>query len=250
MVSNGTRSGATGSVVPRATCNRLQRRRHAGDAVPVHGCTAATVELWRRTDRSGDLLVKDLLPGAGGAALSFFVVAGGKLLHQRGGRRGRRAPATAPPAARYGSKRSARRAFGTSGRGRRPHLFTRVSPTTGGEQDIWTSDGTAAGTPPLTDFVPQLATPTPVGRRYEPAGDTSTTASDPVHGVELWKSDGTPGAPSRSPTSSGKEPFFYELGRTWSRKKIGRPALFLTVQIDSGEQRWRFRLPGGTVQTW
>ena len=50
---------------------------------------------------------------------------------------------------------------------------------------------------------------------YEPAGDhVYFTATDPVHGVELWKSDGTAGGTvALTNFASGKEPFFYELGR-------------------------------------
>ncbi|HSL84729.1 MAG TPA: hypothetical protein VLF66_18285, partial [Thermoanaerobaculia bacterium] len=67
-------------------------------------------------------------------------------------------------------------------------LFSAGTPDTG--EELWTTDGTVAGTVPETDIRPGPADsfPSPLGR----AGARAILAADDgVHGRELWASDGT-----------------------------------------------------------
>ncbi|HET9766151.1 MAG TPA: hypothetical protein VFS60_04855, partial [Thermoanaerobaculia bacterium] len=167
-----------------------------GDAVLFHGCTpAAGCELWRSDGTEvGTVLVKDLVPGAADAALRFFVVAGSRLFfigEEAGGLALYTSDGTISGTVRVESIGPGRVRNRPVAAGNRI-FFARESPTTGVEEDIWTSDGTAGGTRPLADFVPQLTHASSGYAWFERAGDhVYFTAKDPVHGVELWKSDGT-----------------------------------------------------------
>src|SRR5215217_967952 len=56
--------------------------------------------------------------------------------------------------------------------------------------ELWKSDGTAAGTRLVRDIAAGLADSNPYG--FRGMGDeVFFSASDPVHGKELWKTDGT-----------------------------------------------------------
>src|SRR6185295_3573578 len=57
-------------------------------------------------------------------------------------------------------------------------------------QELWRSDGTAAGTVMLKDIKPGSASSN-AGNLINVNGTLFFTADDGVHGNELWKSDGT-----------------------------------------------------------
>jgi ELWxxDGT repeat protein len=60
----------------------------------------------------------------------------------------------------------------------------------GGGEELWTSDGTAAGTRPVTQFAPE--TPFVPDYTLEAFGGTVYFVADDVtHGSDLWQSDGT-----------------------------------------------------------
>lgn len=83
-------------------------------------------------------------------------------------------------------------------------------------RELWTSDGTVAGTTRLKDIAPGAASSTPTPLRAS-HGRLWFSANDGLHGNELWTSDGTtggttrstdmaPGARSSRPSAAGETP--------------------------------------------
>jgi ELWxxDGT repeat protein len=58
-------------------------------------------------------------------------------------------------------------------------------------RELWSSDGTVAGTAPLADLAPGPADGAPLSNVVIWRGRLYFAGSDPEHGVELWSSDGT-----------------------------------------------------------
>jgi len=84
------------------------------------------------------------------------------------------------------------------------HVFFFATSAASG-YELWASDGTAAGTGPLTQFAPsspfsELAIQVAGGRVF-------FVANDIVHGQELWSSDGTPAGTRRITDFATGEPF-------------------------------------------
>lgn len=178
----------------------------AGGKLFFQAATAALgEELWT-TDGTvaGTKLVKDLRPGAAGAQLSFLTDVGGRLLFiGHDGSHGRElwlsnGTATGTTllkdinAAGVGSYASLPVQAGGK-------LFYVANDGEHGDE-LWVSDGTARGTRLLLDINPTFTTTFDVGT--SPLGSWISnltalgnvvyfTANDLVHGVELWRSDGT-----------------------------------------------------------
>ena len=76
-------------------------------------------------------------------------------------------------------------------------------------QEVWTSDGTAAGTRPLTQLPRSDAFGFGIGdlRFTVLGGRVYFLADDVIHGVELWRSDGTPAGTRRITDFGYDEPF-------------------------------------------
>jgi len=73
-------------------------------------------------------------------------------------------------------------------------------------EELWTSDGTAAGTKPLTHF----PLPSPFGATVAlkaGAAGVYFAADDSEHGVDLWRSDGTPAGTVRLTALAPNQPF-------------------------------------------
>ncbi len=75
-----------------------------------------------------------------------------------------------------------------------------------GGRELWTSDGTAAGTAPLTSFpkrnaISECASLTALGNRVW------FVADDGAHSWELWVSDGTPSGTQRATDFTSRRPF-------------------------------------------
>jgi ELWxxDGT repeat protein len=75
-----------------------------------------------------------------------------------------------------------------------------------GGRELWTSDGTAAGTVPVSSFprrtaIPECASLTALGGRVWFAAD------DGAYGWELWRSDGTPAGTQRATDFKSRRPF-------------------------------------------
>ncbi|HXT51900.1 MAG TPA: ELWxxDGT repeat protein [Thermoanaerobaculia bacterium] len=205
VVSDGTRHGTRrlDGVDAELTVGGayFQHAAMLGDVLLFQGCTPATgCELWRSdgTD-AGTALVADLVAGPDGAVPGRFAVAGRKLyfmVSRADGLALYTSDGTGPGTAFV-------EAIGPEAVGQAPQaagnrvFFLRDSAETGTPRDVWTSDGTPAGTRSLRDFVPGL-TYWNGGNiaQFKAIGDhVYFVASDEVHNgvpdIELWRSDGT-----------------------------------------------------------
>jgi trimeric autotransporter adhesin len=80
---------------------------------------------------------------------------------------------------------------------------------TGDGRELWTSDGTPAGTRPLTSFNPP--DPFEGARWLKPAGNrVYFVADDGLHAREIWRSDGTSAGTVRVTELDGEAPFLHE----------------------------------------
>lgn len=95
--------------------------------------------------------------------------------------------------------------------------------------ELWSSDGTAAGTAMVLDIRPGLLGSEPAIFRTA-SGLLFFVADDGVHGRELWRSDGTPGGTFlvRDVTGDATSPFFVAIepggGRLWLLVRAGPQA--------------------------
>lgn len=120
-------------------------------------------------------------------------------------------------------------------------LFTTWSPGTGVE--LWSSDGTEAGTNVVRDVVPGPGSSYPTD--LVPDGGTAFFAAwDPEHGRELWQTDGTEAGTVRvadiaaGPASSSPGTLSMAAG-----------ALFLSATVDAvGREPWRVSVPRVRVE--
>jgi ELWxxDGT repeat protein len=73
-----------------------------------------------------------------------------------------------------------------------------------GQQEIWVSDGTAAGTRAVSEFQPSR----PIGSALAPLGSRVwVVANDVLHGDEIWVADGTPQGTRRVTEFPNYHPF-------------------------------------------
>jgi ELWxxDGT repeat protein len=109
-------------------------------------------------------------------------------------------------------------------------------------RELWRTDGTAAGTFMVKDINPGPASSSPADTHYPvvAGGLLFFDATDPVHGRELWRSDGTPSGTFMvkdiDPTSIGtfpssSNPFFFAA--------LGDVVLFAADDDDHGRSLWR-----------
>ena len=106
--------------------------------------------------------------------------------------------------------------------------FTAVEPETGYE--LWTSDGTAAGTYLVRDIAPGDISSLPIGLTPLPNGELAFSAYSPDHGWELWRTNGTRLGTYRvtdiAPGEASSEPGSLTLYRDWvvfsARSTVGR----------------------------
>lgn len=161
----------------------------------VHG-----PELWKSDGTAlGTLMVKDVNPGSAGSQLTRITQVGGQMLF-------------VATDGVHGEElwRSDGTAEGTSmvkdilpgiddGVGSYQNSLTTVdqrvffSANDGVHgNELWTSDGTVAGTALVLDVNPGSPSSNP-SRKVEVGGTLMFSASDSAHGVELWRSDGSAG---------------------------------------------------------
>ncbi len=123
--------------------------------------------------------------------------------------------------------------------GNRVFFFSGSSSSDG--RELWVSDGTTAGTRPLTDFAP--FDPFPVydheaGQILKAAGDhVYFTANDVLHGHEIWRSDGTPQTTRRVTDFGFFEPFDQYTGNDDLWEVNGRLVFRATDGIN-GHKVW------------
>ncbi len=125
-------------------------------------------------------------------------------------------------------------------------LFSATSPGTG--QELWISDGTAAGTRlvrdinPNGDGNPNLAAAADIG------GSVVFFADDGVSGMEPWATDGTPGNTRRladlRPGATGSGPEFFDNTRA-EMVAMGGRAWFFADDGTNGREPW---VSDGTAQ--
>ncbi len=155
-------------------------------------------EAWR-TDGTvaGTTMLADLVPGSGSSGAGDFVVVGGKLLFRA------RDGATASPYQLFASDGTASgtarlKTVALAGAGIEPGIARLDEARAvflvheGGDRRVWATDGTAAGTFPVT---PALAIEKfAYDRVFEKVGSAPVAlfrVDDPAYGDELWVTDGT-----------------------------------------------------------
>jgi ELWxxDGT repeat protein len=104
---------------------------------------------------------------------------------------------------------------------------------------IWRTDGTTAGTVRITQFTPPVYTPEPSSVRFTAAVLPDLllfAASDPAHGVELWRSDGT-----RRGTALVKDIATADLGGSFPGDLMpaGNALYFFADNQAYGRELWR-----------
>lgn len=109
--------------------------------------------------------------------------------------------------------------------------FTFQAPSSS-RTEIWTTDGTAAGTVRLTS-IPRPASPIP-SQPIVVGGRLFFLGFDAPHGFELWTSDGsTAGTRLVRDFASGRRPALYE------QFVAGRQVLYFTLETSAGREVWR-----------
>jgi ELWxxDGT repeat protein len=191
--SDGTRPGtyrlADEIVEVRKSDFHTNMQEAGGGAVYFVGCTEAQgCEPWRSDGtRQGTRRIADLAPGAESSSTGEFTFAAGKLFFYLwdGGLSLRASDGTAAGTVSLGKFRSI-------------HHFTAAGSRlfffggTGDDDELWTSDGTVAGTRQVSHF--HTAKPFVSFDYYRPqtAGDRIYfQASEDNQGVELWRGDGS-----------------------------------------------------------
>jgi ELWxxDGT repeat protein len=116
-----------------------------------------------------------------------------------------------------------------------------------GDRELWTSDGTPAGTKPVTQF----AAPNPfLSTRFLKAldGVLYFVADDITAGGDLFRSDGTP-AGTRRVTDFGYASPFSDHGASIGAEQIGKAGSRLFFLATDGLSGWRLWTSGGTPAT-
>ncbi|HEX7185436.1 MAG TPA: ELWxxDGT repeat protein [Thermoanaerobaculia bacterium] len=115
---------------------------------------------------------------------------------------------------------------------------------TGGDEEIWTSDGTPAGTRPVTRFAPQE--PFWMTRFLKALdGVLYFVADDATGNVDLWRSDGTEAGTRRVTDFGYARPFWDEFDAE-QLAKAGNRLVFVATDGLHGNQVWT---SGGTPAT-
>ncbi|HEV8583247.1 MAG TPA: ELWxxDGT repeat protein [Thermoanaerobaculia bacterium] len=113
----------------------------------------------------------------------------------------------------------------------------------GDGEEVWTSDGSPAGTRPVTDF----ASARPFGYRdwLKPSGSqVYFVADDGVHGQELWRADGTASGSARVTDLEEDDPFPDDEPTFLAQ--AGGLVIFQTTDGDSRSTLWTTR---GTLRS-
>ncbi len=115
----------------------------------------------------------------------------------------------------------------------------------GGGEELWTSDGSAAGTRPLTNFFE----PFPFGRQ-EPLlrmiGQTLYFTADDGTGIDLWRIEGSNGAPRRVTDFVHTDPFPERFDGS-QIAQVGNRLVFSASE--GGSFRGRLWVSGGTPES-
>ncbi|HXT51901.1 MAG TPA: ELWxxDGT repeat protein [Thermoanaerobaculia bacterium] len=174
-------------------------------------------ELWQSDgSEAGTLQIADLLPGPDGSYPTNLAVAGSTLFFAATDAEGTR---TLYAMASDGGAPTrvvdlASSIFTTAVTATRLFYVT----ATAGTSELWTSDGTAAGTRRLSSFPASSASGSQPW--LEPAGDhVLFRADDGIHHPQIWRSDGTPAGTVRL-TDLPPPPGSYEIV-SWDVEEVG-----------------------------
>ncbi|MFP2927485.1 ELWxxDGT repeat protein, partial [Pyxidicoccus sp. 3LG] len=179
--------------------NQLHAFATAGDLLYFASNTpGAGTELWRTNGTTeGTFLVKDLLPGPSGSEPSGLTELGGWLYfsaRSSAGMWGR------PEFTLWRTRGTPEQTEFVLPLGNDPHFITRMGDSLyfiarGGDESpwassLWRSDGTAAGNRPLMTLATYGGHNANSTAQLD--GTLFFTGADAAHGLEVWKTDGTP----------------------------------------------------------
>jgi ELWxxDGT repeat protein len=108
-------------------------------------------------------------------------------------------------------------------------------------EELWTSDGTTAGTGPLSQFAPPAPFEAGLALKAGASG-VYFAADDGVHGVEIWKSDGTEAGTVRVTALAPLQPFPPHLDPA-QIEEVGSRLAVITFDAVSG---YRLFASGGS----
>ena len=117
-----------------------------------------------------------------------------------------------------------------------------------GDEELWTSDGTFAGTRAVTRFLP----PSPFGSTLflKALGDAVYfVADDGAHGAELWRSDGTAAGTQRVTDLAHALPFGDSGNTVVGAAQISKAGGRVVFIARDGAGQWRLWTSGGTPAT-
>ena len=229
-----------------AALNRVHVAALAGGRLFFDACSAELgCELWSSDGSvAGTAPVGELVPGPEGAFISQLAAAGGRAFLTAEPEGGTALDTALWIADEHGLRRLAEtpEARALAVQGSRAWLVARGAPS--GGLEVWTSDGTAAGTQPVTSFGP--ADPFPTGHfQGDPLpeifsltlldGRAYFMADDGAHGLELWSAGPRPSGARRVTNIRGR------YGAFGSVFKAGDRIVFLAASSGSPAKLWTSR---------